>query len=735
MQLYRGSAQFFVQDSRHNAIADKLRTAFETHFRYRPSPAEVASWRNSLRAMSDILVQGELLETSVVLEYQLPLTSRRLDCMVLGRDRAAQDRAVVVELKQWEQADVSDVEGCVETWVGGNIREVLHPSTQVSQYRQYLEDCHYAFSGLKPIRLDACSYLHNATAGTTTELQDDRYRAFLDLAPVFCGDQTSDLVEHLRERTLGGDPGGLLERVTEERYRPSKALMDHVAAVIEDEPVYTLLDEQFVAFQSILSRVRQSFHTREKSVFIIHGGPGTGKSVLATNLVARLSKQHYTVNHATGSKAFTENLRKRLGSRASIVFNYFNNYTQASRDQLDVLVCDEAHRIRNSSNHRFTRTAQRSDKAQVTELIQSARVSVFFIDDAQQVRPGEVGSSQLIREEAGRHGAQVVEHELEAQFRCAGSDGFVNWIDNTLGLRKTANILWNQGGESFDFRIVGSVEELDREIRDRNGGSQSARLVAGYCWPWSKEKAEGGGLVEDVVIGDWRRPWNARPELTRLPPGVPKSMYWATEPGGIDQVGCIYTAQGFEFGYVGVIWGLDLRYDPEQQQWIGDPKASHDGLVRRAKKSFLDHVRHVYRVLLTRGLKGCYVHFMDEDTRRFVESRMDLVREPRPDLPAREERPVLALAAESPEAYRGLGKTGAAVQEAMGATGGLEALQLETDLIADLAMILERPDYADWRQQPEAQVRLIASVARLLRGAAVPADRAEDLAAALIERL
>ncbi len=735
MQLYRGPAHFFVADSRHNAIADKLKGAFESHFRFRPSPAEVTSWRNSLRAMSDVLIQGDLLETSVVLEYQLPLTSRRLDCMVIGRDRHAEGRAVVVELKQWDQADISDVVGCVETWVGGNLREVLHPSAQVAQYRQYLQDCHYAFSGSSPIRLDACSYLHNATSWTTTELQDDRYRVFLDLAPVFYGDQASDLVEHLRHRTAGGDNGDLLERVTEERYRPSKALMDHVATVIEDEPVYTLLDEQFVAFQSILFRVRQSYHTREKSVFIIHGGPGTGKSVLATNLVARLSKQHYSVNHATGSKAFTENLRKRVGSRASAVFNYFNNYTHLRVNELDVLVCDEAHRIRTSSNHRFTRADKRSEIPQVAELVRAARVSVFFIDDAQQVRPGEVGSSGLIRQEATRQGAQIVEHELEAQFRCAGSDGFVNWIDNTLGVRKTANTLWNQGAESFDFQIVDSVEALDRQIREKDGGPMSARLVAGYCWPWSREKAVGGGLVEDVVIGPWRRPWNARPELTRLPHGVPKSMYWATEPGGADQVGCIYTAQGFEFDYVGVIWGPDLRYDLERQEWVGDPSASHDGMVSRAKNSFLDHVRHVYRVLLTRGLKGCYVYFVDQDTRRFVESRIEAAAGRRPDFALEVGEPQMLLAAEAEEIYSGLGKVGVAVQQAMASIDGFQPLLEDVDLIADLASILEREDYSEWQERADSRTRLRGSLSRVLRGASLPSERADALAAALLARL
>lgn len=729
MNLYHGPSEHFVQDSFQNAIAGKLSDAFTAYYRYQPSPSEVSSWRNSLRAMSEVLQQGDLLGTSVVVEYQLPLTSRRLDCMVVGRDQARRPRAVIVELKQWDKAEVSDVDGCVETWIGGGVREVLHPSAQVSQYRQYLEDGHFAFSGIDRIGLDACSYLHNATTSATDVLRDERYASYLDLAPMFCGDESFDLVEHLRSRTLRGDDGDLLNRVIEDNYTPSKALMNHVAQVIENDPVYTLLDEQFVAFQSILNRVRQAFHTQSKSVVIVHGGPGTGKSVVAANLVARLSKQHYAVCHATGSKAFTENLKRRVGTRAAAVFKYFNNFTHVAEDGLDIVICDEAHRIRKTSNHRFTPKDRRSHVPQVEELVRAGRVSVFFIDDMQTVRPGEVGSSDLIRAEAERLGAQLAEYELEAQFRCAGSDGFVNWVDNTLGLRRTANVLWNQGEELFDFQVVDSVKELDTRIRELDREGRTARLVAGYCWPWSKEKAVDGGLVEDVVLGNWRRPWNARPELTRLPPDVPKSMFWATDPGGIEQVGCIYTAQGFEFDYVGVIWGADLRYDPVAKDWVGDPAESHDVTVKRARKSFLTNVKHVYRVLLSRGLKGCYVYFVDPDTRRFVESRIEAAYAGRDDLPARR------VALPPPSAYGDLSKRGATVAEALAGIPDLADLAENAEVLADLVAVLERDDYVEWRTAEDQRDRLLRSIARVMRAAGVRRDLEEAVAEELLNAL
>ena len=746
MHLYHGPASHFVRDSLQNAVAEKLDAAFQAHFRHRPSPGEIASWRNSLRAMGLVLREADLLNTNVILEYQLPLTSCRLDCMILGRDARQRASATVVELKQWEEVELSEVEGCVETWLGGARREVAHPSAQVGQYRQYLADMHEAFRGSAAIDLSACSYLHNATAGETASLRDPRYAAYLERAPIYCGDESIDLVAHLHERAQAGDDGELLKRVIEAPLRPSKALMAHVAEVIRNEPVYTLLDEQFVTFHSILHNVRKAFHQRSKGVVIVHGGPGTGKSVIATNLVGELSRLHYSVFHATGSKAFTQNLKRYVGPRASKLFGYFNNFTTTAPGELDVLICDEAHRIRNTSNTRYTKKDKRSEISQITELLRAARVAVFFIDDLQIVRPGEVGSSALIREAAAEAGSSIKEFELEAQFRCAGSDAFVNWIDNTLGVRRTPNVLWNAEQESFDFRIVDSVQELDALIRARSDAGSSARLVAGYCWPWSNEATRDRRLAMDVRIGNWERAWNARNEFTRLAPGIPKSNFWATDPGGIEQVGCVYTAQGFEFDYVGLIWGPDLLYRHAQGDWVGDPSASHDGVVKRAKHSFLQNVKHVYRVLLSRGMRGCYVCFLDRETREFVESRIEGAQPlagigrqppnagPAPGRPQRGARSKVA-AEPKPSEFGSLSRLGVEVVAALRAAPELASLAEDRDLVGDLVAVLEREDYAGWERDPVARGRIHHSIQRLL-GSMIPG--AGDIAGAsrlLLQRI
>jgi hypothetical protein len=616
----------FIRDTTRNHIAERLREAFFAYYRYRPSPGEMNSWRNSLRAMRDVLDIAALHDHGILLEYQLPLSSRRIDCMVCGRDGDKVDNAVIVELKQWERCEPAEADKLVNSWVGGSRRDVLHPSVQVGQYRQYLEDTHAAFhEEPNVVQLSACSYLHNYLADTTDPLLAPKFADVLSSNPLFDSDGAESLGMYLSARLVGGNGRPVLQRVEDSRFRPSRKLMDHVATVIESHSPWILLDEQLVVYEKIRSTVKSGLFGRRKQVVIVHGGPGTGKSVLAINLVADLFREGRNAHYATGSKAFTETLWDIIGSRSRATFKYFNSYGRAEFNEVDVLVCDESHRIRETSNSRYTAREKRSSRPQVRELLDAAKVAIFFIDDRQIVRPNEIGSTKHIRQHAEAVNAQISEYELEVQFRCSGSDGFVNWIDNTLGVRKTANVLWD-GADGFDFRIVASVEALEDSIRQRASAGFTARVAAGFCWPWS-EAREDGTLVDDVVIGSYRRPWDAKPGSRRLAAGIPPASLWATDPNGINQIGCVYNIQGFELDYVGVIWGKDLRYNLDRQEWIGDKTESADSVVKRSKDRFVDLVKNTYRVLLSRGIKGCYVYFMDRDTERFVRSRMETTRE------------------------------------------------------------------------------------------------------------
>lgn len=619
MRLYAGTSRQFIEDAVQNSVAEKLRAAFFEHFRFNPGPGEIASWRNSLSRMKDVMERAELTDNGVILEYQLPLSSKRLDCLITGTDAKAAPQAVIVELKQWDSCEPADGPNEVVTWLSGSKRATLHPSAQVRNYAEYLRDCHTAFED-DAVSLSSLSYLHNYRLTPGDHLKAPKFKEILSDAPLFAADDFDALCAHLKGITGRGDGMPVLERIESSKYRASKKLLDHVGKLIRSEKAYVLLDEQQIVYDQVLAAATRAQKGAGQTVILIKGGPGTGKSVIALNLLADLSLKGLNTHYVTGSKAFTTSLKEAVGSRAARQFKYFNNYVEASAGDVDALILDESHRIRETSFDRF-RPHRKSGLSQLDELFRAGKLLVFFIDDLQAVRPDEIGRSSAIRDAATRHKRRLEEYELEAQFRCSGSDGFVNWIDNTLAIRSTANVLW-KGDSHFDFQVMDSPQSLETAIRAKAAEGHSARMMAGFCWPWSKPRSDGT-LVEDVEIDGFKRPWNAKPDAGRLAPGIPSAPLWAYASTGINQVGCIYTAQGFEFDYAGVIIGRDLVYDPANAAWRGQPTESEDSAVKRAKANFVDLVKNSYRVLLSRGLKGCYVHFLDADTRNFFLSRME----------------------------------------------------------------------------------------------------------------
>lgn len=619
MQLYAGPSRSFIEDATLRVIAAKIGDAYYDYFRHRASASEFLSSQNSLAALAQQFRYTALLDNGVVLELQLPSSSARLDCLVFGESSVdGSPKAVLVELKQWSDVSPSDVEGCVESFVGGAVRRVLHPSLQALQYAQYLEDTSEGFDiDRGGVTLLPCSWLHNLHPAAATPLLAPGFRAILDRSPAFVQSDIDRFAEHLKTNVGAGNGRALMDAAITARHAPSRKLLDYTARMIAGENAYTLVDEQLVAYNSILAAVRRGQKRKEeKSVIVVAGGPGTGKSLIALNLLGTLSRAGVNVQHATGSKAFTSNIWRVLGTRSKAQVKYFNSFTSTPGGSIDVLLADEAHRIRSSSNNRFTPASKKSQSSQIDELVSVAKTSVFFIDDYQAVRPGEVGSTVMIREAAVQAEARYERIDLRTQFRCAGSDEYIDWLDQLLEIRKTGTTTLTEA--QFDFRVVEDPQTLEALIRDRVRTGASARLVAGFCWPWSMPD-QAGNLLDDVVIGEFRRPWNAKPDARRLAKGVPPAPFWATDPAGIAQVGCIYTAQGFEFDYCGVIWGDDLVM--RNGTWTGQPSASCDTVVRRGGGArFTDCVKNAYRVLMTRGMKGCYLCCTDEETAAYVRS-------------------------------------------------------------------------------------------------------------------
>ncbi|MEO9263306.1 MAG: DUF2075 domain-containing protein [Candidatus Baltobacteraceae bacterium] len=620
MQLFSGPSEEFIDEAIRRRIAERLGDAFYDYYRFRASASEFNSWQNSLNALAYQLRYSGVRDHGVVLEMQLPLSSARLDAFVFGHSHSGAEEAVLLELKQWTEASASQWDGCVEAFVGGALRKVVHPCLQAQSYAEYLAGSHSAFDlDAGGIPIAACAWLHNMHPAAAGVLTSTEFADLIAEVPLFVNSDSDTLKEFFAEHVGGGRGVPVMERALSGKHSPSRKLLENTAAMIKGEPCYKLIDDQIIAYNAVLGMVRRAQkNASDKAIVAVHGGPGTGKSVIALNLLGTLSNMGVNVQHATGSKAFTENLWRILGSRSKAQVRYFNNFGEADRGSVDVILADEAHRIRETSNNRFTPKERKSDRAQVDELIEAAKVTVFFIDDYQAVRPGEVGSMKMIREAAVRHDARYESIDLRTQFRCAGSDEYIDWVDQLLEIRKTGVVNLSSG--EFSLQLLDDPLEMERVLSERVAEGYSARLTAGYCWPWSDPTPEGQ-LIADIEIGNFRRPWNARPEARRLDKGIPPATFWATDPRGFGQVGCVYTAQGFEFDFAGVIWGPDLVI--RNGQWIGQTSASRDHVVKtRSCARFVDVVKNTYRVLLTRGMRGAYLCVLDDETRAFIERRI-----------------------------------------------------------------------------------------------------------------
>lgn len=580
------------------------------------SAGERRSWDNSLPVLALDLVQAGLSQVEMLIEYQLPLSSQRVDVVLAGQDRhTGGDAYLVVELKQWSHAELFEGDPelvLVEHMSGG---PKLHPVLQAKGYCDYL-------SGYVSVLRDhahtlhGVAYLHNAAKPDVADLydqvQDDRTRLFTQTT-------RGAFVDYLRDRFAPAPGTGAADRFLGSDIRPSRQLMKVAAAEIKDQEQFVLVAEQRLAFDLVLHAVDRAHKEDSKSVVIVTGGPGSGKSVIALALLGELSRQGRPVLHATGSQSFTQTMRRHVGKGSATVksmFKYFNNFVDARRNGLDVLICDEAHRIREVSANRFTPAGKRTGRPQVDELLDAARVPVFLLDEHQVVRPGEMGTVEEIGQHAAAKGLDMHHVQLDVQFRCGGSRKYEEWVLSLLGLGGRQPAAWT-GDDHFDVWAAASPYELEAVLRDRLDAGYSARMTAGFCWRWSEP--DGDRLVPDVVIGDWARPWNAKGE--RSVGDAPPSALWATLDGGFGQVGCVYTAQGFEYDWNGVIFGPDLVM--RGGRLVTVRSASKDpALVRRGvTDDQADRlIRNTYKVLLTRGMMGTVLYSADAETQHFLAS-------------------------------------------------------------------------------------------------------------------
>ena len=617
MIIYKSTVRKFVDDIFANKIDEEIDKACLRNLGRSVLKTEGASWRHSLGYMERVVREADLPDDcGILIEYVIPSTFKRIDFIVSGKDADANSKFIIVELKQWEKAASTSKDSIVTTFLAGNPdRETTHPSYQAHSYKMFLKDFNEnVYKGqLSPF---SCAYLHNYIENNPEPLKDNVYGEIVEDTPLFFKHDTQKLAEFLKKHVGKGQGEDILYEIESGRIRPSRKLIDHLCEMFKGNKEFVLIDEQKVAYEKAID---VALNATEKSVLIIKGGPGTGKSVISVNVLGGILSAEKNVAFVAPNASFRDVMIKSLAkenkiSRIKHLFKGASAFHADEKHIYDVLIVDEAHRLKNGSAYQY-----KGDN-QIEDIIKASIISVFFIDDDQRIRPEDIGTVEELKRVAEKYTKNVEEIELTAQFRCAGAEGYINWLDDVLHIKQTANYDgWNH--QEFDFRICKTPQELHSKIKHKNNTGCNARMLAGYAWNWTSEKdGNRNAQVHDVHIPEhnFSMPWNSRSMRTS----------WAIEKEGVDQVGCIHTSQGLEFDYVGVIVGHDLCFSIDDGSYSVDWKSYKDSAGKKGLKDDPQQlsrlIRNIYKTLMTRGMKGCYVYFCDKKVEEYFKERLEL---------------------------------------------------------------------------------------------------------------
>lgn len=619
MIVYDGLKSDFLKSVENDTIAFEIEEAILNKMGRHTNEREFNSWYNSMNFMYKIINDSDIpIDAGVAIEYNIPQTSKRIDFMISGYDDKMIPNMVIVELKQWNSLKkVEESDSIVEAVTGGAPRMVVHPSYQAWSYAQLISDYNATVQD-KTIGLKPCAYLHNYRRVNNDPLDDEQYGLYINEAPAFVRGEGKALREFIKRFLKYGDKKEVLYLVEHGKIRPSKSLQDSIASMLKGNKEFLMIDEQKVVCDEILKQSTKCQKDAKKRTIICQGGPGTGKSVIAINLLSELTQKGQVVQYVSKNSAprtvYAAKLKGKV--KKSSVDNMFKgsgSYCNIEKNMIHTVLVDEAHRL-NAKSGMF-----KKGENQIKELIHAAKCSVFFIDESQRVTMEDIGSVDEIKKWAYIENSEVTEMKLESQFRCNGSDGYLAWVDDLLEIRQTANFTLE--GLDYDVRVCDTPEEMRMQIVEKNEFTNKARILAGYCWNWPKEGRRNTNF-HDIKIGDFEISWN-----------LDNGLAFAIDPNSVNEAGCIHTTQGLEFDYVGVIIGDDMRFENGHVITDYTKRATTDKSLNGIKKLAKANpdeayaradeiIKNTYRTLITRGMKGCFIYCTDKALSEYIRKRL-----------------------------------------------------------------------------------------------------------------
>lgn len=614
MIVYKSNKKDFLKDA-SNSIEDIIskRVKEVLNINIKPGSGEYNSWKNSLgNAMYHVMNSDKIPDSAgVAIEYSIQRTKNRVDFIITGKNKNNQDNLIIIELKQWTDVQIVDKDAIVKTYFKQGYKEVIHPSYQAWSYANLLLDFN-SFVYNEKIGLEPCAYLHNYSDNNI--LNNDFYKYYIDKAPIFFKGDKEKLQNFILKHIKYGDDKDILYKIENGEVRPSKNLVDSLSSMIKGNNEFTMIDDQKIVYENALYLAKNS-SIENKNVLIVEGGPGTGKSVIAINLLVGITKlglnSQYVTKNAAPRAVFESKLTNTLKkTHISNMFTGSGSYIKSEKNIFDCLIVDEAHRLNEKSG-----IFKNLGENQIKEIMEASKSSIFFIDEDQKVTWQDIGKKEEIEKWAKILNIKTKTLKLESQFRCNGSDGYLSWLDNALQIKETANI--NLKDVNYDFKVFDSPTEMRDVIFEKNKINNKSRIVAGYCWEWVSKKNKN---LNDIVLeeNNFEMKWNLESD----------GNTWIISEKSVNEVGCIHTCQGLEVDYIGVIIGEDLiirdgvvitqpnkraKTDKSLNGYKRDLKINKEESIKKADTI----IKNTYRTLMTRGMKGCYIYCVDKETNNY----------------------------------------------------------------------------------------------------------------------
>lgn len=607
MIAYNETLDTFKSHIENNIIVSKI----QEKLGFKTSDSLERSFRNSLGEMYKVL-NASLIpgDVQIGIEYKIPITTKRIDFIITGSD-GSNNHVVIVELKQWDKVTKTDMSNIID--LGGQPH--THPSWQAYSYAAILEHFNDAIEK-NDITVTPLAFLHNYKMKYLDQIISPIYEDAIKLAPVFIEDDYVKLRKFIEKYIKYPSKKNLLFEIENGKIKPSKMLVDAIGNMLNQNPEFVLIDEQKIVSEYLYQIATKGQKDDKKHVVIVEGGAGTGKSVIAIDLLGKLvTKRALTTFYVAKSSYVKENYFNKLTKGVpnytflKTLFKGSGNFMDSLNNEFNCLIVDEAHRL--------TEKTKRGNiyygVNQIMEIIRAAKVSIFFIDSKQSIDIKDIGSIEEIKKWAHHFNAEL--HigdtlKLKSQFRCNGSDEYMAWVDS---------ILYNEPYEKsatkidYDIQIFDDINDMKKAIEEKNEHNK-ARIISGDVFPWISRKDK---QLIDIHLDGFSAQWN-------------KTKAFATDPKSIDEVGCIHTTQGMEFEYVGLILADDLIYRDgrvltdytKHPQSANEFRRPYQKRIKNEDKDIIDQlIRNTYRVLLSRGQKGCYIYCKDNQLKSYLKTR------------------------------------------------------------------------------------------------------------------